>query len=217
MQLFISFCGEGPTDERVFRNLTERIINKLFLEKGISAEISWMSIRKKGSSEESLLSAAKESHQQSLLICHRDADCNNREQCLESHFNSGLEIIENDDSGQFCQSIVLAIPIQETEAWMLCDKELLKEIMETSLNNETLELTYQISRIEDISNPKARIEKALNIHKHNLPARKRRLTVNLSDLYEPFSQEISFDNLENLNSFNKFRNDLGEVIENIIS
>ncbi len=216
MKLFISFCGEGATDQKIFKNLTERIVKDILLNREISAEISWMPIKKNGTSEASLLNAAKEAKEQGFLVYHRDADCDNRAICLEKHFNSGLEKINQDENDIYCKKIVLAIPIHETESWMLCNKEFLKDLIETTLSNTTLQLTYQINRIESVADPKQKIENAITIHRNSLPARKRRQAVQLSDLYEPFGQDVDISDLMNINSFQVFHQDIKAMIENII-
>ena len=50
--------------------------------------------------------------------------------------------------GDSIKHVIPAIPIQESEAWMLCDKEMLKGLLETDLSFQELELTYQVGRIE---------------------------------------------------------------------
>ncbi len=38
------------------------------------------------------------------------------------------------NADESAKHIIPAIPVQESEAWMLCDKELLKDLLETDLS-----------------------------------------------------------------------------------
>ena len=215
-KLHIAFCGEGTTDEKLFRNLTEELVQRILLESKITAELSWTKIKKPtGSSEESLLRAASEAKEQHVLIFHRDADCRSRDECLQSHFNSGLQEIQKVDASNRIKHIIPAIPIQESEAWMLCDKELLKDLLETNLSYQELELTYQIKRIETIGDPKAVIQRAINNHRERLSPRKRKRAVKLPDLYERFGTEVRIEKLMQIPSFETYERDLRSVLEAI--
>jgi hypothetical protein len=215
-KLYIAFCGEGPTDGRLFRNLTEELVQRILLENNLTTELSWSRIKKpSGSSEESLLQAASQAKEQDILIFHRDADCSSRDECLKNHFNSGLQKIQAEDISNRVKRIIPAIPIQESEAWMLCDKALLKKLLETNLTDQQLELTYQVKRVESIRDPKQVIQRAITIHREQLPARKRKLAVNLPDMYERFSTEVSIDKLMQLPSFGTYEYDLRTAVKAI--
>ena len=215
-KLYMAFCGEGTTDERLFRNLTERIVQETLIENNRTTEIEWLHLRRpKGNSEEALLQAASEARAQHVLIFHRDADCSSRDECLQSHFNSGLQEIQKVDASNRIKHIIPAIPIQESEAWMLCDKELLKDLLETNLSYQELELTYQIKRIETIGDPKAVIQRAINNHRERLSPRKRKRAVKLPDLYERFGTEVRIEKLMQIPSFETYERDLRSVLEAI--
>lgn len=215
-RLHIAFCGEGSTDEKLFRNLTEELVQRILLENSLTTELSWLEIKKSpGSSEESLLKAAAEAKEQHILIFHRDADCSSRDECLQNHFNSGLQKIQEADASDRIKHIIPAIPIQESEAWMLCDKELLKDLLETDLSYQELKLTYQVKHIERIRDPKAVIQNAITIHRAQLPPRRRKRAVELPELYERFGTEVRIEKLMQLPSFATYERDLRSVLEAI--
>ncbi len=215
-KLHIAFCGEGTTDVKLFRNLTEELVQRILLESNITAELSWTKIKKPpGNSEEALLQAASKAKEQHVLIFHRDADCKSRDECLQNHFNSGLQKIREMNASNRIKHIIPAIPIQESEAWMLCDKELLKDLLETDLSYQELELTYQVKRIESIRDPKAVIQRAINNHQQRLSPRKRKRAVELPDLYERFGTEVQIDKLMQIPSFATYERDLRDVLSAI--
>jgi hypothetical protein len=214
--IYVAFHGEGPTDERLFVNISERIIKEYLLENNISAQISWLVLKdKKPTSEQTLTYAAKASKDQDILIFHRDADNTDWKICYSQHFQDGLETIEQLSNHVACKKIITLIPVKETEAWMLCDKELFRDIIETDLSLASLGLTYQIKNIESIGDPKSLIENAINLHRQSLSRRRRKFAVNLSEIYERFSQEIQFEHLENLDSFNRFKESIRKVLSEI--
>ncbi len=212
MQLFVAFCGEGPSDERFITNLSERIIQEYLFQNNITAEISWFKIKKTGNSEQSVINASIQSKSQDFLILHRDADCESVEICFNNHFQSGLNKVKQKKKEDICKNIVLSIPVQETEAWILCDKSKLQDLIETDLDYNSLNLTYKLGRIESIADPKGIIENAIKIHKERLPRRKRKFAVNSSEIYERAGQEVDMNQLEHLESFQLFKHNLLEML-----
>lgn len=212
MDLYIAFCGEGPTDERFLINLPERIIRDYLFQENITADISWLTIKKFGNSEESVISASIQSKSQDFLILHTAADCRSVDICFDNRFRTGLNRIDELEREEACKNIVLLIPVQETEAWVLCDKSKLKDLIETDLDYNTLNLTYRLGRIECIANPKSIIENAINIHKNSLPKRKRKFAVNISEIYERSGHEVDMNQLEYLESYRLFKGHLLEML-----
>ena len=212
--LYVAFCGEGSTDERLFRELTARLIDHILLERNLTTELSWLPLKKlSGSSEQALLGAASGAKEQHVLIFHRDADCSSRDKCLQNHFDRGLRKIWETDTDKRIKHIIPAIPVQESEAWMLCDKALLRELIETDLTNQQLKLTYKVQHVESIKDPKAVIERAIVLHKKQLPPRKRKLAVELPDLYERFGTEVQIAKLMQIPSCATYERDLRDVLK----
>ena len=87
-----------------------------------------------------------------------------------------------------------------TEAWMLADKELLKEEIGTTMSNTDLGINRSP---ESIADPKETIKNALDIAQSHLSGRRSR--INIGDLYQPIGQKITMEHLEKLESFNKFK------------
>ena len=216
--LYVAFHGEGPTDERLFVNISERIIKRYLLENNISAQISWLVLKdKKHDSAQTLIETAKSSKDQNLLVFHRDADEFDWTICYSRHFQEGLETIGSLSDRVVCKNIAAAIPVKETEAWILCNKDLLKDIIETDLSFDRLGLTYQIRNIEHIGDPKQLIDNAINQHKQNLSPRRRKFAIDRSEIYERFSQEIQFEYLEKLSSFNRFKDSIIRLLDQIFA
>ena len=204
--LYVAFHGEGPTDERLFINLSERLIKSYLLKNDLTAKISWLVLRDKGSSSsQTLISTAISAKDQDILIFHRDADDLNWAVCYNNHFEDGISTLNALQEDTVCKRIIAAIPVKETEAWILIDKELLRDIIESDLTIAELGLNYLIKNIERIGDPKHTIENAIRINKQNLPAKRRKFAISRSEIYEKFSQEVNIQSLERLSSFKQFK------------
>ncbi len=88
-----------------------------------------------------------------------------------------------------------------TEAWLLADKELLKNEIGTSLSDIDLEINREAELVAD---PKTIIEKALIIAQSRISNRRNRITI--SDLYQPIGQKLTIEKLQALSAFNRFSN-----------
>ncbi len=215
MKLFMAFNVEGPTDSRFLTIISERIIEGYFLEKGITTEFSWTHIPKTGSSHENILNACKESINHNCVFIHRDADNNSWQKAYENHFKSAMERIESDQDHKYNPKVVPIIPVKETEAWMLVNKDVLRQSIDTSLNKSKLLLDYRIKNIEKIGNPREKIENAIHINRESLPRKQRRYAVNIGDLYDLIATKLPLNDLEKLDSFIKFKSRLIGILDSL--
>lgn len=87
-----------------------------------------------------------------------------------------------------------------TEAWILADKQLLKQQIGTTLSDTELNLNKDL---ESISNPKQAIENAIRIARQNIVKRRRR-NLGIGELYAPLGQLINIDQLMDLKSYRQF-------------
>lgn len=208
LSIILSFIGEGPTDNRFFPNIAERIIEQLLLEQNIEATIQWQTIEKSGvGSIEIILNAARQSKYCTILIIHSDAEDRGHQGTLTQKLTPGLEAIEKCEE-DICKNIAIVIPITETEAWMLVDKDLLRNEMNTNLTAHELGLTYQLNRIEAIADPKQKVKDAIHSHHQQLTRKRRRSAVEISELYEPISRKIELRKLEILTAYAAFKQNL---------
>jgi len=184
------------------------LIEQLLLTQGKQATIQWQTIEKKGEgSSEIIFNAAIQAKYCTTLILHSDADDRNPHNAFIHKIKPGLDSIAESDLN-VCKNITIVIPITETEAWMLVDRELLKEEMNTTLSNRELGLIYQTNRIERIADPKQKLEDAINVHRLQLSRRRRRSAVTIAELYEPISRRVILQKLEVLNAYSDFKESL---------
>lgn len=214
LSIILSFVGEGSTDNRFIPNIAERLIEKIFLSRNLHATIQWQTIEKKGScTSEILLNAARQSKYCTTLIIHSDSDNSSPQETITQKLQPGLDLIDHSEE-EICKNISIVIPVTETEAWMLVDKDLLKEEINTSLSNQKLGLSYKISRIEEIADPKQKIINAIQVHNQQLPRKRRKTAVDISELYEPISQRVDLRKLEVLSAYVTFKENIVKALHN---
>lgn len=207
--ILISFLGEGPTDNRFFQNIIQRLVENLLIIQEKEAIIQCSIIQKNGlTSEDIVYNAARQSKYSTLLILHSDADNFTVQEIIENKFKAGIKNVNNCNDNEVCKTIILLIPVVETETWMLIDKDLLREEINTQLSNEELGLIYKTGNIENINDPKQKIINAIQAHHLSLPVKRRRYAVTIRDLYEPMGQKINLEKLEALSAFTTFKENL---------
>jgi hypothetical protein len=119
--------------------------------------------------------------------------------------------VQQDKNDEFCRNLVAIVPVQMTEAWMIADKEVLKEELGTQKNNQELGLTFPLKQVEKIADPKSKIQEIIRIAFKDLPTRRRR-RIQISSLYSPLGQQVSLDILEQLPSYLKFKESLTNAL-----
>jgi hypothetical protein len=216
MKLFLAFSGEGKTDYRFISTVIGRLIQEYFIQRGVTVEFSWITIPRKGSSHDNILSACTEAKDYHLVLFHRDSGSHSWNQAYQNHFISAMTVLNNDSKNQFNRNLVPVIPVSETEAWMLCNKTILKEKIETNLSDNDLQLTYKINNIETIADPKSVIEHAITKHHETLTPKQRRYAVKIDDLYDSIASDIPISDLNNLNAFIKLKESLNSMLNSII-
>jgi hypothetical protein len=217
MKLFLAFSGEGTTDNRFIPTLVERVIQDYLIKKHVTAEFSWIIIAKKGSSQDNILRACKEVKDHHCVIFHRDAGNSTWDEAYENHFMAAVKVIEEDQASEYSKNLIPVIPVRETEAWMLVDKQLLKSKIETDLSDKELVLTYKVSTIENVGDPKRVIETAILKHYETLTSKQKRYAVKISDLYDAIASEVSIPDLDNLTSFSKMKDSLIKILDKILN
>lgn len=209
---------EGTTDVRFLESVVKKTLDDLAFEctGDIETELKVIDIDKTGLSfnEQVFLASkmAKEEYDVLMLFVHTDADCNDDSIVFNSKIIPAKTFLEEQDDELVCKKVIAIVPVQMTEAWMLADKNLLKD--EIGIEGTDIDLGIH-RRPEEISNPKAVIENIIRLSKESQVKRKRRSGLNISDLYQIIGQKIELSELESLPSYNKFKSSLREVLKEL--
>lgn len=202
--LILTYCTEGPTDERFIGNIIYRTFTELAYKcKGEIDVYEPVHIqRNSGRFIDSTLRVASEAGWSNVLCIHVDADERTPNHVYEHKIKPCL--VEMDKKKDVVKEIVPIIPVQMTEAWMLIDINLLIEEIGTDLEVARLGLPSQVNQIEKIADPKKRITDAIRQAYSDKPKKWRK--PDISQLYLPLSQKIPLDNLKLLSSYMQFYN-----------
>lgn len=214
--LVISLLPEGATDIRFLSNIIIRTAFDILIEKAEGqidvSDLIILNKSKKYGRDYQILQAAKESYGYHILIVHSDADENSDKEAFENRIYPGFSLVE-DEVGKICKNLVPIVPIRMTEAWMIADKNTLKEEIGTDKDELQLELNFPIKNVEAIAEPKEKIKKAIQLACLQNPARLAR--INIADLYLPLGQKVDLSILNHLGSYRKFKKHLTEALKKI--
>lgn len=206
-QIIIGYTAEGSTDVRFLSGIIERTFIEIAFECSMQIEVFTpvVYIKKQSGNnfEDQLLKCSKEAYEKGIMaFCiHVDADADSDSNVYSSRIEPALQVIKN-TTGNVCNNIVPVIPIQMTEAWMLADKQLLKEEIGTEMSDDDLKINRDP---ESMADPKAVIAEAITIARSHITKR-RRNDLTISELYQAIGQKISLEALGLLPSYNKFQN-----------
>ncbi len=141
-----------------------------------------------------------------VLCVHVDADADADTIAYQTRIGPAFDAVAKQEE-TLCKNLVAIVPVHMTEAWMLADKELLKQEIRTTKSDQELGLAR---RPETIADPKETIKTAIRIAFEDAPRRKRN-RITISDLYQPIGQQVSLEKLASLPSYVKFRDAVREV------
>ncbi len=203
--LIFGFNCEGTTDKRFLESIIQKTFEEIALECPQDIDVypvNYITVPSNniGFIEKTKLLAKKAFDTGIQILCiHTDADANTNDFMLQNKIIPTLNAI-NAIENNICKNIVPIIPIHMSEAWMLADKELLKEEINTTKTDIELNIAKPP---EGIADPKETIENAINIAQRDIPNKIHKITI--SDLYQPIGQNISLNSLKELQSYIIFR------------
>lgn len=203
--LQIGFTTEGSTDVRFLKNIIWKIFQEIATECNGVIDVYEPEFLKKGDGSfvEKVLGVCEMFNYFHVICIHCDSDSASTENVFNYSINPAFDAVDKSENN-LCKNLVPVIPVQMSEAWMLCNVDLLMEKIGTKLSAADLGLPTKPSQIEKIANPKEIINEAIRKAK-NQSTRRRRKELSISQLYSPISQELKIEDLMTLDSFVAFR------------
>ena len=203
--VFLNIClyTEGTTDIRFLENIVQQTYERAAIQAygEIDIELHVITIDKTGLNfTQQVLKAAQKAKQEygATIICvHSDADSSSIDNTLNTKFVPAQRCLLEQENDSCSRILVNLIPVHMMEAWILADKQLLKQQIGTTLSDTDLNLNKDP---ESISNPKQAIENAIRIARQNIVKRRRR-NLGIGELYAPLGQLINIDQLMDLKSY----------------
>jgi len=213
--LAIAFHGEGPTDWRFFKPLIERLTARLLRE---LADEEWEVLvldefQTEGDNYlQKVTALSNELDGFHLLILHRDGTPS-LQKALENHFH---DILQDDHLKNKPFRLVPLIPVRETEAWMLADKQWLEEELK-ALGAKPASLPLPgLQEIEAIADPKSKLEEVIRAALEHKTRRQRKRSRGIEFLYESAGTEVRIEVLERLPAFKEFETSLKNALAQLI-
>lgn len=211
-ELVFGLYTEGSTDEAflppVIRSTTLNILAQS--QRGDAWDgVIILPVKAQGwrTQAEKILAAASQARGYHLLIIHVDADGPVATVARTMRYEPGLTLIQQ-SSDDLCRDLLPIIPIQEVEAWILADKETLRQELATRKSSSELGIP-PISQIESTARPKERLDSILRIVNQSRP---RRTSIQRGDLYEPMGKAVHLEKLARLTAYRQFTTDLTETL-----
>lgn len=199
----IGLFVEGTTDVRFLGSIIRRTFEQIAQECPKDVEVFEPIVLDKpgGGFVADVLTLADQAARQGLFVLcvHADADAADDAPTHTYKIKPALEALAA-VVPPVRTVVVPVVPVQMTEAWMLADKELLKDEIGTTESDQTLGLHRPP---EASSNPKTDLEEAIRRVQAHLP-RRRRDAIQLGQLYRPIGQKIPLSQLRRLPSYLKF-------------
>jgi len=204
-QIIIGLTTEGSTDVRFLESVIQRSFEYVAFECRGQIEVLPVQYIEKETGEfvESAIKSARKADEQGIMVLcvHADADDRTDSNTFNFKINPTVTAIQNLLEESVCKNLVAIVPVQMTEAWMMSDKELLK----AEIGTDKSDIELGIDRLPEVyDDPKQAIETAIRIGRQNFP-RRRRHKLTISELYAPIGQKIALNTLEDLPSYQKFK------------
>lgn len=209
-QIFIGLLAEGTTDQRFLEGIIQRTFTNLTFDcqKDIDIEsVVNLSKDKQQNFVEAVLQAAKKGWDEfgiTILCVHVDADSSTAVAVYQNKIQKAIATLAQQNENEYCKILVAIVPIQETEAWMLADSELLREQINTKKTANELGIHRSP---ETIANPKEVIEHAIKIAQQDKSKRRRR-SLTIAELYLPLGQSVALEKLDQLPSYQDFKENI---------
>lgn len=207
MQIFVGLIAEGSTDYKFLEPVITNVFIEIAFECNGQVDISVTKIDAfKGETFVEFVSNASkkgwEEYGISILVIHADADSISNNNTYTYKIIPATAHLNAQDGNSYCKNIVPLVPIQETESWMLADKDFFRSAINTRKTDAELNI---VGNPESFTDPKARITEAIRIGRADMP-KKIRDSINISDLYSLIGQGMNLERLETLTSFQDFKN-----------
>jgi hypothetical protein len=214
-QVIIGFATEGPTDVRFLESIIQRSFDEVAFECSGQIEILPVQvIEKQGGDFINMVKdcACRAEELGVMALCvHADADSPTDTETFSNKIDPSFKSVNDLEGSPICKNLIAIVPVQMTEAWMLSDRELIKQEIGTDKKNDELGIHKSP---ETYTNPKKIIEDAIRIAREGY-AKRRRHDLTISELYLPIGQKIDLNKLDNLPSYQKFKESIREAFRKL--
>ncbi len=211
--LSLALYCEGPTDQHFLPMIIQRTAQDVLCQYATNTvEALPVQVVKAAKQEQGrdILEASSKAFGYHILIVHKDADSRSYEETKIQCFEPG-RVLVSDACEPVCKNLVPVIPVRETEAWMIADRETLRDVLEIRERLQNLGLHGKAKLVENISDPKVTFNTVVAIAE----AERGNRRISRPELYEALAQEIRLERLKQVRAYQYFVSDLIKAFEEI--
>lgn len=205
------YC-EGNTDKHFLPKIIERTAEKIILSDATSyVDILPVTITDVAKQERGndILQAAMQAYGYDVLVVHKDADHRTYEetqmQCIEPGY-----ILVQSSNNDVCKKLVPIIPVREVEAWMIADREVLRDLLEIKERLQNLRLPKRAVLVESDPDPKATLNEVIA-----KAEAERRRKIKRKEFYESLALDVRLDRLDQVPAYRKFFDELRKTLRDL--
>jgi hypothetical protein len=222
MYISVGLLVEGTTDVTFLQPIIQKTLDEIAFDCSGQIDTNIIILEREKKPEkinfaERILDVSKtgwEKYSLQILCVHSDADDRTSATVFQTKIipaRNALSVLSDEEAKEHCTCLVAIVPIQETEAWMLADKVLLKEEIGTKKSDSELDINRAP---ETIASPKEVIANAIRIACQDAPSRRRR-DLTISDLYAPVGQRLELDKLRTLSAYQAFEEEMRDAFRHL--
>ncbi len=213
--LGLALYAEGSTDERFLGPLLLRLCadicnraSRHFVEINDEVLVLRHSSRMRDAPrEDRIVDAAQQAlGAWSILFVHADADGDpvraRQERAQPALDRLRAELAEHGQG-------VAVIPIQETEAWALCDGDALRGTFGTTLDDRALGLPVNARAVERLADPKRCLDDAFAVAHAGV---RRRATRSVPEVLGALGEQVALNRLRSLQAFDALEDELKRAL-----
>jgi hypothetical protein len=210
--LSLALYCEGNTDKHFLPKIIERTAEKIILNYATNyVDILPVTVKDVPKQEQGkdILEAAMQAYGYDVLIVHKDADHRTYEETKTQCIEPGNVLVQK-SRNDVCKLLLPLIPVREVEAWMIADREVLRDLLEIKERLQNLHLPGRAVLVESDPDPKATLNRVIAIAES-----KRRRKLGRKEFYESLALDVSLERLDQVPAYRKFSDELTETLKSL--
>lgn len=210
--LSLALYCEGNTDKHFLPKIIERTAEKMILSHATNyVDILPVTVKDVVKQErgKDILEAAMQAYGYDVLIIHKDADHRTYEETKTQSIEPGCTLVQRSSKG-VCKKLVPIIPVREVEAWMIADREILRDLLQIRERLQNLHLPKRAVLVESDPDPKATLNRIIAKAESE-----RRRKIERKEFYESLALEVRLDRLDQVPAYKKFLDELSKTFRDL--
>jgi Domain of unknown function (DUF4276) len=211
--LSLALYCEGNTDKHFLPKIIERTAARIIRNHATNyVDILLFpvtDVAKQGQGKD-ILEAAIQVYGCHVLIVHKDADHRTYEETKMQCIEPGYILVQRSRKKDICKKLVSIIPVREIEAWMIADREVLRDLLEVKERLQNLHLPKRAILVESDPDPKVTLNRVIAQAESE-----RRRKIERKAFYESLALDVRLERLDQIPAYKNFSDELSETLRNL--